>query len=76
MGPPKGLAQSEFIGVCQIRSTWVVSIISPSSELGIESCFFFLDSLLIDEVSEKNLRIFSNRIDQLETGSTSSIDFN
>ena len=36
MGPPEVLAQSEFIGVCQIWGALeLVLIVSPLSELGI-----------------------------------------
>ena len=52
MGPPKGLAQSEFIGVCRIRSTWACFDHISLIKLGIELRFFF-DSLLIEEVTEK-----------------------
>ena len=52
MGAPEVLTQSEFIGVCRIRSTWVcfdhISLIRTRNHVP----FLLLDSLLIEEFSE------------------------
>ena len=52
-GPPEVLTKSEFIRVCQFRSTWVcfdhISLIRTRKH----ALFLLLDSLLIEEFSEK-----------------------
>ena len=39
MAPPKGLAQSEFMEYVKFRALETVSIISPLSELRLDSLF-------------------------------------
>ena len=53
-GPPEVLAQSKFIRVCQIWSTW--SCFDCISLVRTQNCslFVFLDSLLAKEVTVKN----------------------
>ena len=76
MGLPEVLTQSEFIGVCRIRSTWAclndISLIQTRNH----APFILLDSLLIEELSKKNLEFFINRINRLGTSSGSSMGFN
>ena len=52
--PPEVLAQSKFIGVCQIQSTW--DCFNCISLVQTRNCapFIFLDSLFTKEVSVKN----------------------
>ena len=51
--PPRVWLNRSLLEYVEFGALGLVSIISPSSELGIERRFFFLDSLLIEEVSEK-----------------------
>ena len=75
MGLPEVLTQSEFTGVCRIRSTWAcfndISLIQTRNHVP----FLFLDFLLIEEFSKKILEFFINRINRLGTSSGSSMDF-
>ena len=65
MGPLEVLTQSEFIGVCRIRSTWAcfyhISLIRTRNH----ALFLLLDSLLIEEFYDKIIKFF------LSTRSTS-----
>ena len=65
MGPLEVLTQSEFIGVCRIRSTWAcfnhISLIRTRNHV----LFLLLDSLLIEEFYDKIIKFF------LSTRSTS-----
>ena len=57
--PPKGLAQSEFIGVCQIRSTKACFGHISLTLTRKQAPFFFMESLLFKEYSLKILDFFS-----------------
>ena len=58
MGPPEVLAHSEFIGVCQIRSTRncfdCISLVGTQNHVS----FVLLDSLFSKEFSVKNSNFF------------------
>ena len=58
VGPPEVLTQSEFIGVCQMRSTWAcfdhISLIQTRNR----APFFFMDSLFSKEYSVKISKFF------------------
>ena len=75
MGPPEVLTQSEFIRVCRVQSTWAcfdhISLFRSRNH----ASFLLLDSLLIEELSEKFENFFINWIDRLGTSSSSSMDF-